>query len=266
MEPAATAPPTHLPILPRTAELLEVQAALVAAFPQCSDLSCDPARGITAFTPHLSLGQWRTRQAVAEAAEAARRGAWATPAAFSASGVALLSRTGFLEPFSVRWWVPFGGGAPLQVDVPYIASMGDGGAAGAAAAATGSGGDAGSGGGMAGAGGAAAAAATGVRPAVQQQQATRLDFGLGGARADASVWQFAYGANMSPTKLGGARGIHPLESLPAVLPGWRLAFDHRGGMGSLAQLAPGEDAPGGLPVRALAIMKRDGGNRQLGIA
>ena len=50
------------------AELLEVQAALQAAFPQCTDLSHDPGRGITAFTPHLSLGQWRS-PAVSRAAQ-----------------------------------------------------------------------------------------------------------------------------------------------------------------------------------------------------
>ena len=31
------------------------------AFPDCTDLSHDPARGITAFKPHLSLGQWHNR-------------------------------------------------------------------------------------------------------------------------------------------------------------------------------------------------------------
>jgi hypothetical protein len=32
---------------------------------------------------------------------------------------------------------------------------------------------------------------------------------------------------MSPHKLGGSRGLHPLESKPAVLKGYRLAFNHR---------------------------------------
>ena len=35
------------------------QAALQAAFPECDDLSSDPRRGITSFTPHLSVGQAR---------------------------------------------------------------------------------------------------------------------------------------------------------------------------------------------------------------
>ena len=41
-------------------ELLALQSAFVEAFPQCTDMSSDPARGITAFRPHLSLGQWRS--------------------------------------------------------------------------------------------------------------------------------------------------------------------------------------------------------------
>jgi hypothetical protein len=44
------------------AGLLAVQSALQAAFPACNDLSQDPARGITSFTPHLSLGQWTNKQ------------------------------------------------------------------------------------------------------------------------------------------------------------------------------------------------------------
>jgi hypothetical protein len=39
-----------------------VQAALQGAFPGCNDLSSDPSRGISSFTPHLSLGQWQDKQ------------------------------------------------------------------------------------------------------------------------------------------------------------------------------------------------------------
>lgn len=93
------------------------------------------------------------------------------------------------------------------------------------------------------------------------------------------MWNFAYGANMSPSKLEGARGLKPLESQPGTLPGWRLSFTHRsawlstdpwwfpgrealpapalgptlvpllwycrGGMGNLVQLRPGEAGPAG---------------------
>lgn len=59
---------------------------------------------------------------------------------------------------------------------------------------------------------------------------------------------FSFGANMSPNKLSSVRSIQPLQSLPASLPGWRLSFTHRGGMGNLRQMAPGdEQAPPGLP-------------------
>lgn len=39
-------------------ELSQLQGKLLEAFPDCTDLNEDPSRGITEFTPHLSLGQW----------------------------------------------------------------------------------------------------------------------------------------------------------------------------------------------------------------
>jgi hypothetical protein len=45
-----------------TAGLVALQSALQAAFPSCTDLSNDPQRDISAFTPHLSLGQWSNKQ------------------------------------------------------------------------------------------------------------------------------------------------------------------------------------------------------------
>ena len=53
------------------AELVQLQATLQTAFPQCTDLNDDPARGISSFRPHLSLGQWRSA-AEAQAAQQAR--------------------------------------------------------------------------------------------------------------------------------------------------------------------------------------------------
>lgn len=176
------------------------------AFPQCTDLSADPSRGISAFTPHLSLGQWRTPAEVAAAAQRLA-GGW-SPLTFPVGGVALLSRAGFEDPFAVRWYVPFGGGAAQRVDAPYIATVG-----------------------------AACNASAGGDPGLAQR------WGIGAARRDGSVWHFAYGANISATE---RRGVHPLESLPAVLPDWRLAFTHRGGMGNLQPLAAGEAGPAGL--------------------
>ena len=42
--------------------LMQLQAALFAAFPECHDLNLDPGRGISRFVPHLSLGQTRSRR------------------------------------------------------------------------------------------------------------------------------------------------------------------------------------------------------------
>lgn len=39
-----------------------MQSALQSAFPGCDDLSNDPGRAISSFTPHLSLGQWQDKQ------------------------------------------------------------------------------------------------------------------------------------------------------------------------------------------------------------
>ncbi|KAJ1461135.1 hypothetical protein M885DRAFT_507760 [Pelagophyceae sp. CCMP2097] len=47
------------------------------------------------------------------------------------------------------------------------------------------------------------------------------------------VWNFAYGANMDDHKLRFVRKLTPLESVPAQLRGYRLAFNHNGGMGNL---------------------------------
>jgi hypothetical protein len=55
---------------PQSEELIQLQAALVAAFPECIDLSNDPSRSITSFSPHLSLGQWRSVGDVKKAQQA----------------------------------------------------------------------------------------------------------------------------------------------------------------------------------------------------
>ena len=45
---------------------------------------------------------------------------------------------------------------------------------------------------------------------------------------DGSVWNFAFGANLSRRILTGRRRIEPLESMPAVVYGWELSFDYQG--------------------------------------
>ena len=47
-------------------------------------------------------------------------------------------------------------------------------------------------------------------------------------RPDGSVWNFAFGANLSRKILTGRRKIEPLESWPALANGWELSFDYRG--------------------------------------
>ena len=49
-------------------QLSQLQEKLLEAFPDCTDLSEDPLRGITEFTPHLSVGQW-TGSSAAQAAQ-----------------------------------------------------------------------------------------------------------------------------------------------------------------------------------------------------
>jgi hypothetical protein len=179
---------------------------------------------------------------------------------FTVGNVALISRASFHEPFRIRWEVPLGGGHNSsltseqasrncrQVDVPYVATCG--------AALPGADTDlvrciwwvpwacdqcnvptphgivpwmlhtpltfvepfqq-------------ANASALG-RHALHRLHAPSLlqatQYGIG-AESPGSVWYFAYGANMSPGKLSGKRGIQPLQSRAAKLPGWRLTFDHR---------------------------------------
>ena len=55
---------------PQSEELIQLQAALVAAIPESIDLSHDPSRSITSFSPHLSLGQWRSVGDVKKAQQA----------------------------------------------------------------------------------------------------------------------------------------------------------------------------------------------------
>eukprot|EP00899_Mesostigma_viride_P027500 jgi/Mesvir1/7935/Mv11857-RA.1 len=118
--------------------LCSLQERLVAAFPGCTDLSDDPERGITQFTPHLSLGQWRDeraiRAAVADLADQRPLGQCTGGLQGSSTGpgqaldgtrwrwlqgegqvctflldsVYLISRKGYKDPFTVRYRIPLG--------------------------------------------------------------------------------------------------------------------------------------------------------------
>lgn len=65
----------------------------------------------------------------------------------------------------------------------------------------------------------------------------------GGATAPAAatesdtVWNFAFGANINPRKLRDRRGINPIEEVRGHLEGWRLVFNHSGGMGNIQPIS-----------------------------
>ena len=114
--------------------LSTLQEALLTVFPDCTDLSNDPRRGITSFTPHLSVGQWgqdcRPKSAAADAAaqqaQLELQSAWNSVPQFEVTSVALISRTGKTDPFTVRYLVRLGegddGGAMSrvqEVNEPY---------------------------------------------------------------------------------------------------------------------------------------------------
>eukprot|EP00931_Biecheleriopsis_adriatica_P071525 TRINITY_DN45397_c0_g1_i1.p1 TRINITY_DN45397_c0_g1~~TRINITY_DN45397_c0_g1_i1.p1 ORF type:complete len:304 (+),score=43.81 TRINITY_DN45397_c0_g1_i1:66-914(+) len=89
--------------------LQEVHAALLAAFPECTDLSSDQARGITRFVPHLSLGGWAGLDD-ANDAMTSLSAKWKA-VEFFADSVYLISRASYDEAFQVRWEIPLNGGA-----------------------------------------------------------------------------------------------------------------------------------------------------------
>lgn len=65
-----------------------------------------------------------------------------------------------------------------------------------------------------------------------------------GARTAAgAVWNFAYGANINPTKMK-TRGMRPLRSVVCRLPNAHLTFNHAGGMGNIV---PALQSPAIMP-------------------
>ena len=98
--------------------LRTLHEALLTVFPDCKDLSNDPKRGINGFTPHLSVGQWgknlppksAAADAIAQQAQQELQLNWNPNIEFEVSSVALISRKGNSEPFSVRYRVPLGDG------------------------------------------------------------------------------------------------------------------------------------------------------------
>lgn len=144
----------------------------------------------------------------AEAAEAAGKALAANwrPISINIDAVCLISRTHFKEPFRIRYEVPLGGTG--QVAQLDVPYV----------------------------------ATAGPLATLHASPSGR--YGIGG-RND-GVEYFAFGANISISKLTGSRKITPLESRAASIEGYRLEFNHRGGFGNLVALRDGERAPSGL--------------------
>ena len=86
-----------------------LQGALTRAFPECSDLSDDPSRGITEFAPHMSVANVGVKADRVEEHKEALGAKWET-LSFEVAEVYVISRSGFDDPFATRFRVPLGGG------------------------------------------------------------------------------------------------------------------------------------------------------------
>ena len=90
-----------------------LQGALARAFPECSDLSDDPGRGITEFAPHLSVANVGVKADRVEEHKEALGAKWET-LSFEVAEVYVISRSGFDDPFATRFRVPLGGGRSVE--------------------------------------------------------------------------------------------------------------------------------------------------------
>ncbi|CAG9464816.1 unnamed protein product [Pedinophyceae sp. YPF-701] len=200
-------------------QLRELQRALASAltqaFPDVAgggfwDLSNDPSRDISAFAPHLSLGQFGGGDGPQKGLELC---ASVLPPrlSFLAQELVVITRAGFDAPFEVRRRVRIGSGAAsAPASQPYVCRAVPQDAVAAHFAA----------------------ARHGTRTAAMDGGEVPGNAGAdvaGGAWDGEGVWYFAYGANMAPSKAEGARGLRTEMSSPAVLRDWRLLFAHRGG-------------------------------------
>jgi hypothetical protein len=95
--------------------------ALLSAFPMCTDLSKDSQRGITRFSPHLSVGGFPGLHKLKQVERLVSE-SW-DPIEFDVASVYLISRSGHEEPFTVRWEVPLGGNATQrEINLAYVAA------------------------------------------------------------------------------------------------------------------------------------------------
>lgn len=88
------------------AVLKTLHTALLRIFPECTDLSHDPTRGITEFNPHLSVGGWQGPVESGQAMKELSDG-W-SPIEFLVDAVYLITRVKKSDPFTLRWKIPLG--------------------------------------------------------------------------------------------------------------------------------------------------------------
>jgi len=102
--------------------LQKLHEILLTACPDCTDLSSDPSRGITKFTPHLSVGQWRGEAETVKVMEALAQD-W-RPLECDVDACYVITRSGMHDPFQVRWKIPLGAGAERmqEMNLQYLAA------------------------------------------------------------------------------------------------------------------------------------------------
>lgn len=79
---------------------------------------------------------------------------------------------------------------------------------------------------------------------------------------EATVWYFAFGSNINKKVFQGRRMISPAESVPAVLPGWRLEFSQPGlpyaepAFAAVERRQEGSDDGGACPLDVHGVAHR----------
>lgn len=133
------------------------------------------------------MGQWSDVRAANSAMERLQAG-W-QPLSFTVDRVVVITRGGFTEPFRARWSVPLGlNAAARSSPAPTAVDV-------------------------------PYVATVGGHPALPPPPPPP-SLGLG----ELACWNFAYGANMAPEKLSGARGLTPLEVRVPLAPVLRFGL------------------------------------------
>jgi len=94
----------------KSSAAVDLQSTLEEIFPFCNDQAEKSEAG---FTPHLSVGQWPKKDLKTATSQLQEN--W-NPIEWTVKEVYMISREGFDDPFKVRYRVPFGGGAVVQME------------------------------------------------------------------------------------------------------------------------------------------------------